>query len=118
MNIYIWYYCINIIFSRIFKYIKLFNSPLNLIKLFSNQNIWIPWPDSYIIISELKKTFTDDIIYGLDPIIIGLGVFGIFLLPVYFIRKNMKGILKIDSFLFIIFSIWIVNRIFSTNKRN
>lgn len=90
--------------------IKLILGPLSLIKLFSSQNIWYPWPDTYVFISELRKPDYYDVLYGLDLIIMGLGIFGIFLLAGVLTKKNLpEGILnRKDWFFFSFLAMWIL----------
>ncbi|MDI6723639.1 MAG: STT3 domain-containing protein [Methanobacterium sp.] len=90
--------------------IKLILSPLSLIKLFSSQNIWYPWPDTYVFISELRKPDYYDVLYGLDLIIMGLGILGIFLLAGVLTKKNLpEGILnRADWFFFSFLATWIL----------
>lgn len=98
------------IFLGSINILKLIFGPLELIRLVINQNIWSPWPDPYPFISELRKPSLDDIIYGLDPIIIGLGVFGVFLLASTLTRDQIpKGILnRADWFFFLFLAIWLL----------
>jgi len=99
-----------LVFLGSLNIIKFFFGPLSLVKLFSSQNIWFPWPDTYLFISELRKPTSDDIIYGLDLVITGLGILGIFLFASALTKKNLpQGILnRADWFFFSFLAMWIL----------
>lgn len=95
------------IFSGYLNVFKLILGPLEAIKLVSSQNIWAPWPDVYILVSELQPPALMDVLIGLGPVLLGLGIFGI---SIIFCLK-CKQIYKEETnnlFIYLFLLIWVI----------
>lgn len=96
--------------------------PLSIYKLFlgllgykdvllSSHNIWMPWPNTYDGVSELKNATLNSIIFQTGPLTILMGFFGILI-----VFLNEKGLLKYEYSFKIRY--WFRNKKNKNNEKN
>lgn len=69
--------------------ITLFTRPIQLLEMIGSSNIWTPWPDIYISVSELAKPTLEHIISGVGIAFFG-GIFGFIWIFRVLINENLK----------------------------
>ena len=78
------------IFTGILNIISLISGVFELIRITSNQCVWAPWPNAYILITELQLPSVKDAVNGSGFILSGLAAFGIFLIFKVLNDKKLK----------------------------
>lgn len=68
-----------------YNFLKLLFGPVTLFKMTSVQNPWMAWPNVYELVSELQPPSISDLVLGLGPGLLGLGILGI--ISIFFIEK-------------------------------
>lgn len=99
-----------LIFTGYINFIKPFYGLLEFFNLIVVNNVWSPWPDLYIAVSELGRPSIIEVISGLGLIVLAIGIFGVFFIFRIFMDKQMKELyLKRMSWFFYLFLlIWII----------
>ncbi|MBM4242129.1 MAG: peptide transporter, partial [Euryarchaeota archaeon] len=97
------------VFTGFLNIVKVFLGLFEFVKLAGGQNLWAPWPNTYISIVELQYPSLVDVINGLGPSLLVLGIFGLFVM--FFIIKKKdksKKPLNIDWFFYLLIFAWIL----------
>jgi dolichyl-phosphooligosaccharide-protein glycotransferase len=78
-----------IIFTGYLNVITLFVRPFQLLEMIGSNNLWIPWPNIYISVSELAKPTLEQVISGVGIAFFG-GIFGFLWIFRVLINENLK----------------------------
>lgn len=89
--------------------INLFEGPLSLINIMSVHGSWVPWPDIYVSVSELKEPSLVEIVSGVGPTFFG-GIFGLLLIFRVLVNKKLKKKIlnRMTGFFYMILVLWTV----------
>ncbi len=77
------------IFTGYLDVIALFIRPFQLLEMIGSNNLWIPWPNIYISVSELAKPTLEHVISGVGIAFFG-GIFGFLWVFRVLINENLK----------------------------
>ncbi|MGZ7096564.1 MAG: STT3 domain-containing protein, partial [Methanobacterium sp.] len=97
--------------SGIIGILKVILGPTELLAISQAHGLWYPWPNVYNLISELQTPSLGDIISGIGPTLLGLGLFGIISTGIVLKRKNLKNKYLNKNFnwpIYIFFTLWII----------
>ncbi|MDI6643668.1 MAG: STT3 domain-containing protein [Methanobacteriaceae archaeon] len=99
-----------LIFTGFINFIKPFYGLLEFFNLIAVNNVWSPWPDLYIAVSELGRPTIMEVVSGLGLVFMAVGIFGIFLIFRIFLNKKMKKLYlkRISWFFYLFLLIWII----------
>lgn len=100
------------IFSGYLNILKLALGPLEAVKLVVSQNTWVPWPNVYILVSELQQPALIDLLVGLGPVLLGLGIFGIISILIR-LKKKKEGYKFQYLFIYLFLLIWTIAGLFT-----
>jgi dolichyl-phosphooligosaccharide-protein glycotransferase len=113
-----------ILLSLLFDYynlLKLIFGPLTLLNLSSAQNPWIDWPNVYTVISELQPPGLPELIFGIGPGLLGLGILG--LISICFIIKikgdynhNKDHNKPLNGFFYLFLVLWVIIGFFTLSE--
>lgn len=77
------------IFTGFFNVLNFILGPKELLSIFSTNGLWAPWPDVYVLISELQPPSAVDLVSGVGPAVFILGIIGILVITVVLRRKKL-----------------------------
>ncbi|GAB4310202.1 MAG: dolichyl-diphosphooligosaccharide--protein glycosyltransferase subunit STT3 [Methanobacteriaceae archaeon] len=97
-------------FSGFITILKPIYGLIDINKLIGVGNLWSPWPDLYVAVSELQVPSVNEIISDLGLMLLALGLLGIILIFRFMINKQLKTIyLKdVSKFFYIFLIAWLL----------
>lgn len=105
-----------LVFSGFLNILKVFNI-LELVKTIGNQSSWGSWPDSYITISELRVPTSEEILDGLGPTLLVLGIFSFFVNAILLFKSNLKNHKnRMDWFTYLLILVWSISSLLALIK--
>jgi dolichyl-diphosphooligosaccharide--protein glycosyltransferase len=97
-----------LIFTGYLSILKLYSNIFEIFKLTGSQNIWAPFPDLYLSVSELSVPSPIEVVAKIDPILFGLGIFALIFMPIALKKKeNYLHFNNINWFLYSFLVLWI-----------
>ena len=78
-----------VIFNGYLDVVTLFTRPVQLLEMVGSNNLWTPWPDIYISVSELAKPTLEHVVSGVGIAFFG-GIFGFLWIFRVLINENLK----------------------------
>ena len=77
------------IFTGFFNVLNFILGPKELLSIFSTNGLWAPWPDVYVLISELQPPSAVDLVSGVGPAVFILGIIGILVISMVLRSKKL-----------------------------
>lgn len=98
------------IFTGFFNVLNFILGPKELLSIFSTNGLWAPWPDVYVLISELQPPSAVDLVSGVGPVVFILGVIGILVISMVLRSKKLHEtyLNQLNGVVFSLLVLWTV----------